>query len=140
MCKIILSRFQSYINSDASELAVGEILYQKDGICGYFSKKLNDAQSRYNTMEKEMFAIWKCINHWKGLIGGSKIIVKTDNKNLLGNHSNLDKRTARWMAELTEFNLSYEFVEGKTNIIADELSRSIDEINQKFNESKKIRN
>ncbi|KRH92179.1 putative LTR transposable element [Pseudoloma neurophilia] len=84
------------INSDASDYAVGAILYQKNGIVSYFSQKLNDAQSRY-TSWKKIFTIWKPIYHWKGLINGSKIIVKTDNKNLLCDHSNFDKRKVRWM-------------------------------------------
>ncbi|KRH93757.1 pol polyprotein, partial [Pseudoloma neurophilia] len=112
-----------YINSDASDMGVGAILYQKEGVISHFSKKLNKHQQRYSATEKEMFAVYLAVNHWKKWLIGSKIIVLTDNKNILGNQNDYDKKTARWKAELNEFNITMNHIAGIENNISDELSR-----------------
>jgi hypothetical protein len=112
-----------YIQADASDAGIGGILFQKNGIIGYYSKKLNDAQSRYSTPEKEMYAILMCLMHWRTWIGGSRIVVSTDSKNLMGNTRDYNKKIDRWKAILCEFNITYKHIQGKANTVADSLSR-----------------
>jgi hypothetical protein len=71
-----------------------------------------------------MLAIFLSVEHWRNWIGGSETIIYTDNKNLLGRTWNYNKKTERWKATLNEFNIKYVYIEGKNNVIADELSRS----------------
>ncbi|KAG0420403.1 Transposon Tf2-6 polyprotein [Dictyocoela roeselum] len=61
---------------------------------------------------------------FKPYIIGSKITVLTDNKNLLYN-SELSKRVQRWKLLLEEFNYGLKRIEGKSNTIADSISRIV---------------
>lgn len=116
-----------YIDTDACDTGIGAILYQKGGIIALYSKKLNLAQSNYSIVEKEMFAIFSAISHWRSWLGGAQITIRTDSKNLLGNTGKYDKKTERWKAILGEFNIHYVHIDGSTNVIADNLSRTTSE-------------
>lgn len=112
-----------FINTDASDHGFGAILYQEKGIVAMHSKKLLETQKRYTTTEKEMYAIFYSIKYWSGLIKGSKITVHTDNKNILYDTADYSKKTERWKAALSEFNIEYKYLKGTENLVADELSR-----------------
>ncbi|KRH94191.1 hypothetical protein M153_3450008291, partial [Pseudoloma neurophilia] len=62
------------------------------------------------------------VEKWHSWIGGNKIIIKTDNKNILGQTANFDKKVDRWKASLLEFDIEYMHIAGEMNQIADELS------------------
>jgi hypothetical protein len=69
-----------YLQTDACDIGIGGVLYQSNSIIGYYSKKLSGATPNYCTTEKEMYAVLKCVQHWRSWIGGSKIFIKTDSK------------------------------------------------------------
>ncbi|KRH93399.1 Transposon Tf2-6 polyprotein [Pseudoloma neurophilia] len=117
-----------YLNTDAAENGVGAILYQQNGIVGYFSKALNDSQKKYSVHEKECLAVLWAIEHWNSWVGGSKIIINTDNKNLISNTGNLNKMVERWKAKINRFNVEFRHISGEENSIADELSRKINKM------------
>lgn len=94
------------LNTDASENGVDAILYQKQGIIGYYSKKLSGSQKNYSEIEKEVLAIYLAVNHFRKWLIGNRLEMYTDNLNLLGNNENYDKNTARWCAELYEFDIT----------------------------------
>ncbi|KAG0434627.1 Transposon Tf2-6 polyprotein [Dictyocoela muelleri] len=79
------------INSDSSEHTIGAVLSQRNGIIYHYSKKLNHAQTNYSIVEKVIFAIYMSILKCKSLIGGSKIYIYTDNKNLIGKSNDFTK-------------------------------------------------
>ncbi|XGW19749.1 hypothetical protein V3C99_003525 [Haemonchus contortus] len=58
-------------------------------------------------------------------IYGLRTVVLTDHQPLtaLFNRSNVSARILRWSLELQRYNLEIKFVEGKTNVVADALSR-----------------
>ncbi|KAG0435282.1 Transposon Tf2-6 polyprotein, partial [Dictyocoela muelleri] len=111
------------LHCDASEHTIGSVLSQKNGIIDHYSKKLNNSQRNYTIVEKEMFSIYMSINKWRPLIGGSKIFVYTDNKNLLGKSSDFNKKANRWKASLHDLDIEYIHSRSKENIVADGLSR-----------------
>ncbi|KAG0438312.1 Transposon Tf2-8 polyprotein [Dictyocoela muelleri] len=113
-----------YIHCDASDFAIGAILSHDKDIIENFSKKLNKCQSNYSIVEKEMYSIFMAIKKWKPLIGGSKITVFTDNKNLINNSSDFSKKLNRWKSFITELNIEFKHIIRSQNIIADELSRN----------------
>lgn len=138
------------VNTDASEKGFGAILYQSKGIVGILSKKFNEAQIKYTTIEREMYAIYYSVKYWNNLIKGSKILVHTDNRNIISDTFDFNKRTERWKAFLCEYDLDYVFIKGETNQVADNLSRNVansekmseqNEINfQNFNKSFHLEN
>ncbi|KAG0441961.1 Transposon Tf2-11 polyprotein [Dictyocoela muelleri] len=64
------------------------------------------------------------VNKWRPLIGGSEILIFTDNKNLLGKTSDFSKRANRWRVSISDLNIHFNHIQSKENVIADELSRN----------------
>lgn len=143
---------QIIIETDASEYAIGAILYQmKDGekrIIEYYSKKFNDAQRSYSTVEKEALAIQLTLRKFRFLLLGKHFLIRTDHKPLLSyfkSDNTNNSRKIRQMLELEEYDYTLQYIPGKENIAADTLSRAhfISNINFGFeygNVLKKITN
>lgn len=111
------------LQTDASEHGIGGVLYQKHGIIGYFSKKLNDTEMNYSIVEKEMFAIIKNLEHFNNIIAGYKVKIYCDNRNCLFKSKNNNPRMTRWKLLLNEYDYTLDQIEGKRNVLADALSR-----------------
>ena len=69
----------------------------------------------------------KSLAHWRPYLGWTKVpfIIRTDHANLQywKSPQNLNRRTARWHADLQEYDFQLEYILGKTNIPSDFLSR-----------------
>ena len=53
---------------DASDLGIGAVLLQSDGVdhaVSYFSRKLNTTQRKYSTIEKETMALVLALKHFE---------------------------------------------------------------------------
>lgn len=112
------------IACDASDFGIGSVMYQAKGPIGYYSKKLSGPEQNYSIVEKEFFAIYKTLIHFRNIIQGYPIRIVTDNKNLtLMKNSTISKRIERWKILLNEFDFELEHVSGKDNQIPDLLSR-----------------
>jgi hypothetical protein len=94
----------------------------------FYSRKLNTAQKRYTTTERNrelLSSIETCKEHKNSLFGYS-IIVFTDHKNNTFNGliaSDLVLRTC-WLLLLEEYGVTFEYLPGEKNVIsfADALS------------------
>ena len=66
---------------DASNLAIGAILEQREGgkpyVVYYASKTLNEAQRNYTTTEKELLAVVYALDKFRAYLVGSDIIIFT---------------------------------------------------------------
>ena len=117
---------------DACDIGAGAVLLQSDSegvlhpVC-YFSKKFNDCQTRYSTVEKETLSLILAINHFEVYLCNacSPIKVFTDNNPLtfLAKMKNKNSRLTRWSLILQEYDLDIKHVKGTDNVIADTLSR-----------------
>jgi len=69
----------------------------------------------------------KALTHWRPYLGWTKepFTIMTDHANLQywKSPKNLNRRTARWHADLQEYNFDILYIPGKTNIPPDTLSR-----------------
>jgi len=69
----------------------------------------------------------KALTHWRPYLGWTKepFTIMTDHANLQywKSPKNLNHRTARWHADLQEYNFDILYIPGKTNIPLDALSR-----------------
>jgi hypothetical protein len=99
------------IMSDASDYAVGAVLGQrKEGrvhTVYYGSKTLNEAQSNYATMEKELLAVVFAFEKFRSYIVNLKVIVYSDHatiKYLLAK-KDAKPRLIRWIPLLQEFDV-----------------------------------
>ena len=112
-----------FIFTDASDNGMGAVLTQKGGVIAFHSKKFSEVERRYSTTEKEAYSIFIAISKWVDMIGGSKIIIHTDNRNNLNKNIDITKRCDRWKSIYAHLNIEYKFIEGAKNLVADDLSR-----------------
>ncbi|KAG0438123.1 Retrovirus-related Pol polyprotein from transposon 17.6 [Dictyocoela muelleri] len=110
------------LETDASDRGLGAILKQEHNMVGIYSVKFNQSELNYSIVEKEMLAIAKSLLHFKNIIFNSKVIVKTDNRDII-HLGPLSKRVERWKAIFEEFQIEMKYIQGKNNYSADTLSR-----------------
>ncbi|UYV78077.1 hypothetical protein LAZ67_16000034, partial [Cordylochernes scorpioides] len=117
------------LNTDASGIAVGACLQQEvNGTVrpiAYYSKRLTGPEIRYSTIEKEAYAVVLSLQHFKHLLAGSRVEVHTDHKPITYNKGSDYKnaRLSRWAEIIQDFNVTFIYVPGKENTVADFLSR-----------------
>jgi hypothetical protein len=122
--------FPFTLHTDASVDAIGGVLMQDqgDGLrpVSYFSRKLSAAERNYPTHEQEMLALIYALKQFRHyLMGAPRSVAYTDHYGLkyLQTQSNLNARQTRWMGLLQEFDLHIDYLPGKSNVVADALSR-----------------
>ena len=93
----------------------------------YYSATFTPTEWNYNIYKRELLAVMKALAHWRHYLGWMKtpFIIRTDHTNLQYWKSprNLNRCTARWHADLQEYDYILEYIPGKTNTAADMLSR-----------------
>ncbi|XP_064080620.1 uncharacterized protein LOC135197485 [Macrobrachium nipponense] len=120
-----------YMAVDASDIGVGAVLFQeKEQVrhpVAYYSKKLNPAQTRYSTIEKELLGLVLAMKHFESYHSDHKfpLTILTDHNPLvyLTNFRNQNKRLMRWCLDLQDHNWQIQHIKGTDNKIADVLSR-----------------
>ncbi|KAL7634312.1 UNVERIFIED_CONTAM: hypothetical protein RMT77_014689 [Armadillidium vulgare] len=118
------------LHVDASDIGAGASLSQKqNGVqrpIAYISTTFNGAQKNYSTIDKELTALRWAVKSLKAFLKGVKFVIYTDHQPLiyLQNMSMVDGRVARTWEELNEFDFEIRHIVGKSNLIADALSRS----------------
>lgn len=118
------------LTTDASNYALGAVLSQgevgRDRPIAYISRVLDKTEENYAANEKEMLAIvWALDTLRNYLYGARKIKIFTDHQPLtfaLGNR-NFNAKLKRWKARIEEYNHELFYKPGRTNFVADALSR-----------------
>lgn len=126
-----------FIFTDASDVAVGAALCQKDDNNEYkiiymASRMFKGPELSYFTTEKELLAIkWAC-EKFRSYIYGERVYIMTDHQALvfLNKCRFLNQRLMRLSLCLQEYDLHIAHIKGKFNTLADILSR-IDSLNVK---------
>ena len=120
------------VHTDASGFAVGAVLQQDQGRglqpIAFLSKKMLDAETRYPVHEQELLAIIHSLSAWRHYLHGAKFKVMTDHKSLqyFKTQPLLSGRQSRWKDVIANFDFDIEYIDGKTNVVADGLSRRAD--------------
>jgi hypothetical protein len=95
----------------------------------FYSRKLNTAQKRYTTTERELLSAIETCKEYKNILLGyhQPIIVFTDHKNNTLNGLKASDRVLRtcWFLLLEEIGVTFEYLPGKKqkNVVADALFR-----------------
>lgn len=120
---------------DASGNAIGAVLEQYcDDQCqpiAYFSKKLSTTEQKYSTFDRELLAAYAAVKHFSYQLEGQDFIIYTDHKPLttaLQSKSERSPRQTRLMEYIAQFTNDIRYIQGKSNIVADSLSRTNFEI------------
>jgi len=111
------------LDTDASATAIGATLYQDEKLIGLFSKKLSACQKNYTNTERELLAIIEALKHFRSIIYGTDLTIRTDHANLLNNPELQTSRAQRWKLILEEYNPNLMHIPGKENQASDLLSR-----------------
>ena len=119
------------IATDASKHATGRVLMQEDTNgdwkpCAFLSHSLNPAERSYDIYDRELLGVICALKEWRHYLHGSPHPVKvlTDHKNLtyFRQPQNLNQRQARWLLDLSDFDLQLHHVPGKDLAGPDALS------------------
>lgn len=127
--------------TDASGFAVGAALCQDQGNglqpVSFMSKKMLPAEKNYPVHEQELLAIICALKEWRHHLHGNHFKVITDHRSLkyLQTQTHLSARQTRWSEFLQQFDFTIEYQEGKTNVVADALSRRPDHSTNQVNTS-----
>ena len=91
----------------------------------YLSRKLNQHQRRYATVEKEAFALLTAVRAFSIYCGSGKTTVYSDHSPLqfLDRMASHNQKLLRWCLELQQYNLEVRHRPGKENLLPDILSR-----------------
>ena len=118
--------------TDASAIGLGAVLMQPDQLgkmraIAYASRLLNKAECNYSVTHREALAVVWALRHFRDLILGYQIHVRTDHYAVteLFKGNSLTGKFARWQLTVQEFNPSFSYIPGKSNTVADALSRNV---------------
>ena len=117
--------------TDASDIGVGAVLEQQVGELwqplAFFSRKFSAAESRYSTFDRELLAVHVAIRHFRYFLEGWEFTVYTDHHPLTSAIRKISDphspRQQRHLAAIAEFTTDLQHVAGKSNFVADALSR-----------------
>ncbi|PIN17394.1 DNA-directed DNA polymerase [Handroanthus impetiginosus] len=117
------------IMCDASNYGavLGQRISKTPHVIYYAPRTLDNAQSNYSTMEKELLAIIFALENFRSYLLGTKVIVYSDHAALkyLLSKKEAKLRLIRWILLLQEFNLEIRDKRGTENLVADHFSRLI---------------
>ena len=125
------SKLPLAITSDASKVAMGAVLEQR-GPNGweplaFFSKKFSTPQQEWPPYDRELNAAHKSIRHFKHMVEGRPFTLYTDHQSLVPSMAKKTEaqtaRQANQLSEISEYTTDIRYLEGKSNVVADALSR-----------------
>ena len=119
------------VTTDASDLAIGGVIEQRgpEGWepLAFYSKKLTVGQQAWCPYDRELYAAHAGIRHFKHMLEGRAFTLYTDHQSLVPSIAKkTDAPTARQtnqLSEIAEYTTDIRYLEGKSNFVADALSR-----------------
>jgi hypothetical protein len=101
---------------------LGAVISQDNHPTAFCSRKLNEAQTRHTTAERELLSTAETLKEFRMILLGHKIIMWTDHENLI--HNGLKSECVLcWRSLMEECGPDIRHVKGPENAAADALSR-----------------
>ena len=121
------------IMTDASDVGIGAVLLQKQGghhiaILEFASRKFSPAERRWDTREREAFAVRWAVERFHDYVQMGNVTVYTDHESLRWMDNSDKGKVQRWTLFLQQYGVTVKHISGADNAAADWLSRSCDDI------------
>ncbi|GBG90849.1 hypothetical protein CBR_g51355 [Chara braunii] len=120
------------VTTDASQYGISAVLAQQEGKklrpLEYMSKKMPSQKLAKSTYEKELYAVYKALTHWRHYLLGRFFILRTDHQTLrwMRTQSVLSNALKRWIEVIEQYDFEPQYIKGEYNKVADALSRRPD--------------
>ncbi|GAU50876.1 hypothetical protein TSUD_411060 [Trifolium subterraneum] len=113
------------LETDASGLAMGAVLMQDNHPIAFFSKPFCPRLQRSSTYIRELHAITTAIKKWRQYLLGHPFTIYTDHQSLKELLTQVIQTPEQqiYLAKLMVYDYSIHYKSGKTNVVADALSR-----------------
>ncbi|GBG84045.1 hypothetical protein CBR_g37922 [Chara braunii] len=118
--------------TDASQYDIGTVLAQQDGKklrpIEYMSKKMPSKKLAKSTYERELYALYKALVHWRHFLLGRFFYLRIDHQTLkwIKTQPALCDALKRWIEVIDQYDFKLEYLKGEYNKVADALSRRAD--------------
>ncbi|GBG72949.1 hypothetical protein CBR_g12669 [Chara braunii] len=120
------------VTTDASRYGIGVVLAQQEGPklrpIEYMSKKMSSQKLAKSTYEKELYAVYKALTHWRHYLLGRFFILRTDHQTLrwMRTQPVLSDALKRWIEVIEQYDFDPQHLKGEYNKVADALSHRPD--------------
>ena len=88
----------------------------------FYSRKLQPAQTRYTTTERELLSIVETLKEFQNILLGQGIKVHRDHVNLTCKTFN-SERVMRWRLNIEEYSPDLQYIKGTHSVVTDALSQ-----------------
>ena len=130
-----IKQFPFRLTTDASEYGIGGVLEQKQ-IGGdwkpilYLSRSLRKGEKRYSATEREGLALYYCVKATEMYLQIGPCELRTDHKPLVYmlDSRKQNSRVNNWLLAISQIPFTASYIEGKSNELADVLSRLVKEV------------
>jgi len=125
------------LECDASKYTSGAILSQMDQNgekrpVAFLSQSFNQAEQNYEVYDRELLTVIRALEEWRHYLQGGPfpVTVYSDHRNLgyFRQPQKLNRRQARWVVELSEYDLNLIHLPGEKMAQADALSQRPDHV------------
>ena len=117
-----------HLYTDASLIGMGAYLCQvkdeKEYPVGFMSMTFNETQKKWNTPERECFAIVMALQKFAYLLRDVRFTLHTDHKNLIYIRDTGSSKVFGWRNQVQQYMMDVVHIKGEENVVADKLSRN----------------
>ncbi|GBG67116.1 hypothetical protein CBR_g81540 [Chara braunii] len=94
----------------------------------YMSKKMPSKKLAKSTYERELYALYKALVHWRHYLLGRFFYLRTDHQTLkwIKTQPVLSDALKRWIKVIDQYDFKLDYLKGEYNKVANELSRRAD--------------
>jgi hypothetical protein len=119
----IMKSFDVYC--DAFGTGLGYVLMQDGRVIAYSSQQLRHHEEHYPTYDLELADVVLALWTWQHYLLGNVIYIFTDHNSLkyIFTQADLNMHKRRWLELIKDYDLVVHYHSGKTNVVADALSR-----------------
>jgi transposase InsO family protein len=124
-----------HLYTDASTYGIGGYLVQmvhdpvkktNEQPIAFMSASLQGGPLKWEIPQKEAYAIFAAIKKFEYLLRDRAFTIHTDHQNITYLNTSFLSQVRKWKIFISEFDYTFEYVKGEQNVVADALSRLVE--------------